>query len=824
MSPGGLANKKDIEEINNSDYWPSSHAFSSGATLLPIHAPSPSRSNLDTASLMPSVDKVKEKKSAKDSKLSNFASAMPSHRPSAPLSKQILDALQNDRLMLLVYTALSFFTRLYRIGSNHKVVWDEAHFGKFASYYLRHTFYFDVHPPLGKILVSLAGWLSGYDGSFEFDSGSDYPDNVPFVRMRIIMALYGIAIVPIAYMTAQSMHWNWRAKHLFTLMVLLDHGLLTISRFILLDSMLLMFTFSVVLGLVRFHRQQHVPFSFGWWFWLFFTGVSIGCVTGVKMVGLFAMSLVGLYTIEDLWNKFGDVKMPVRTQLKHWCARILALIIVPITIYVLSFKLHFALLYKSGPGDAQMSSLFQSNLEGSELGNYPLEAAYGSKVSFKNVGYGGGLLHSHIQTFPEGSQEQQVTCYHYKDTNNHFMLMPPPGAPPLPNVNDTSEPPRMLRSGDSVRFLHVETGHVLRTHEVPAPISKEFWEVSGALDENTYAEDEGDVWRIIVKDDLNLGHGEDGSPIRTMSSRLLFYNEAFNCYMRSGTVILPDWGWKQNEVTCVPEEEGADNYALWNIENHWNDRLPSENVKHNRSPFFRDFMHLNVVMMMSNNALVPDEDKFDTLASSPTEWPWIYRGLRMNGWGNDQDKYFLMGNPFVWWGSTASLHVAVVLLAWYLMRRQRRIFDMSPATWDEFLFGLKVGGIGWLLHYGPFLLMGRVTYIHHYLPTVYFAVIVFVHLLDHYLWNDASARLRFDLNQVTKAGRIAPSKRNPWLQDPSVPVQGRPLSDRFKNVSFLVITGLLVFVFMWFRAISFGLTGDIANWHGLKWRRSWNIY
>merc|ERR1712130_121143 len=119
---------------------------------------------------------------------------------------------------------------------------------------------------------------------------------------------------------------------------------------------------------------------------------------------------------------------------------------------------------------------------------------------------------------------------------------------------------------------------------------------------------------------------------------------------------------------------------------------------------------------------------------------------------------------------------------------------------------------------------GRVTYIHHYLPTVYFAVIVFVHLLDHYLWNDASARLRFDLNQVTKAGRIAPSKRNPWLQDPSVPVQGRPLSERFKNVSFLVITGLLVFVFMWFRAISFGLTGDIANWHGLKWRRSWNIY
>lgn len=29
----------------------------------------------------------------------------------------------------------------------------------------------------------------------------------------------------------------------------------------------------------------------------------------VKMVGLFVTALVGLYTIEDLWDKFGDLKM-----------------------------------------------------------------------------------------------------------------------------------------------------------------------------------------------------------------------------------------------------------------------------------------------------------------------------------------------------------------------------------------------------------------------------------------------------------------------------------------------------------------------------------
>jgi len=28
------------------------------------------------------------------------------------------------------------------------------------------------------------------------------------------------------------------------------------------------------------------------------------------MIGLFVTALVGLYTIEDLWEKFGDLKMP----------------------------------------------------------------------------------------------------------------------------------------------------------------------------------------------------------------------------------------------------------------------------------------------------------------------------------------------------------------------------------------------------------------------------------------------------------------------------------------------------------------------------------
>jgi dolichyl-phosphate-mannose-protein mannosyltransferase len=502
----------------------------------------------------------------------------------------LLDVLDEWEWLIapLVFTALAFFTRLYKIGLSNIVTWDEAHFGKFGSHYIKQEFYFDVHPPLGKLLVGLSGYLAGYNGSFEFKSGEKYPEEVNYTFMRQFNALFGILTIPLAYYTARDLKLTRPAVWFVTLMVLCENSYTTISRFILLDSMLLFGTVLTVFCWAKFHRLQDQSFEPEWFFWLFATGVSIGLVTSVKLVGLFVTAMVGLYTAEDLWNKFGNLKMPPLELGAHVASRVLGLIIVPFLVYLLSFAIHFAVLTNSGPGDAQMSSLFQANLRGTEVGkDSPLEVVYGSRVTIKNMGYGGGLLHSHTQTYPEGSTQQQITCYHHKDANNDWFFYPNRRDA---DYNETA-PLRYFGDKDTIRLIHAQTGRNLHSHEIAAPITKGDKEVS--CYGNLTVGDEKDHWKVEVVKDVA---SRDRSRIRTLTTAFRLKHEVLGCYLRAGNVNLPQWGFKQIEVTCTKDNKPRDTYTWWNIEAHTNDRLPPGNPKVYKSPFLQDFIHLNIAV------------------------------------------------------------------------------------------------------------------------------------------------------------------------------------------------------------------------------------
>jgi dolichyl-phosphate-mannose-protein mannosyltransferase len=79
-------------------------------------------------------------------------------------------------------------------------------FGGFASKYMKGRFFMDVHPPLAKLLITLAGWLAGFDGNFDFkDIGKDYLEpRVPYVAMRLLPAILGVLTVPLMFLTLKA--------------------------------------------------------------------------------------------------------------------------------------------------------------------------------------------------------------------------------------------------------------------------------------------------------------------------------------------------------------------------------------------------------------------------------------------------------------------------------------------------------------------------------------------------------------------------------------------------------------------------------------------
>ena len=75
--------------------------------------------------------------------------------------------------------------------------WDETHFGKMASWYINRTFFFDVHPPLGKMMIAAMGYTSGYNGTHPFEKPGDLYNDHPFLGCTLL----GCAVVPFCFFT-----------------------------------------------------------------------------------------------------------------------------------------------------------------------------------------------------------------------------------------------------------------------------------------------------------------------------------------------------------------------------------------------------------------------------------------------------------------------------------------------------------------------------------------------------------------------------------------------------------------------------------------------
>lgn len=118
-------------------------------------------------------------------------------------------------------------------------------------------------------------------------------------------------------------------------------------------------------------------------------------------------------------------------------------------------------------------------------------------------------------------------------------------------------------------------------------------------------------------------------------------------------------------------------------------------------------------------------------SSGPRDWPFMNRNIAYWMSAADNSQIHLVGNIVVWHASTISVICYLGVLLVYLLRRQRAIFDIPEARWQHFVFQGELFIGGYLLHYLPYYLEDRTLFLHHYLPSVPFKVLVLSALGDH---------------------------------------------------------------------------------------------
>lgn len=303
--------------------------------------------------------------------------------------------------------------------------------------------------------------------------------------MRLLPATLGVILVPLSYLTLRMLSLRPASALLGSLLFTFENGLITQSRLILLDSPLLFFTALTAFFHIGFcNEDAKRGFTIRWWAWLAFTGISLGAVASCKWVGLFTIATVGLVTIKQLWDLLGDLRVPIPLLVRHFIARAICLIGLPIAVYVLMFAIHFGILHNSGEGDAFMSSEFQHTLRGHGMPDTFADVLLGSNITIRHLNTQGGYLHSHPHHYPGGSKQQQITLYPHDDTNNIWTILDrldPEGKEPLDDLNAPHDPPRYLEDGMTIRLHHPLTAKKLHSHDVRSSVTEVDYqnEVSG---------------------------------------------------------------------------------------------------------------------------------------------------------------------------------------------------------------------------------------------------------------------------------------------------------------------------------------------------------
>ena len=275
----------------------------------------------------------------------------------------------SKKTSLIILILISIGVHFAFFGQPNETVFDEVHFGKFVSAYYTHQYYFDIHPPGGKLIIAGFAKLFNFSPEYSFAQiGQPFPD-YKYLALRFLPVLAGTLLPIVIYFLALELGLSMLGAFGAGMLIALENALLTQSRYILLDPFLLLFGFASLLFYFKYKNSGPLIHNIKYLILMtLFGGLSISIKwTGIAFLGL--AGVIELITIVGYGIR--DKYYGIQNIFKQLPKLAIYFVIIPLTIYFSIFVIHFSLLTKSGDGDAFMTPSFQSSLQGSDYASDP---------------------------------------------------------------------------------------------------------------------------------------------------------------------------------------------------------------------------------------------------------------------------------------------------------------------------------------------------------------------------------------------------------------------------------------------------------------------
>lgn len=270
----------------------------------------------------------------------------------AVLPKRLTDcSARSEAVIAAVLFALALSIRVWRISYPGAVVFDEVHFLRFVKNYRDGEYLFDIHPPLGKlILTAVSKLFCRYPAEHLRHNGMPFPKDYGYIPMRLTSAFFGALTTPTLFYISRTMGLALPAAILPAIAHATDNLSIVEARVVVMDAQLTFFMAFALLSALRLFGSR--PDSAGRRRWLAATSVCAAFAISVKWTTGVTPLLIALVSLTG--------KPFMRRPLK--VAEMAVAGATAIFFYVLFYAIHFQMLPRAGEGDAFMPAEFQQTL------------------------------------------------------------------------------------------------------------------------------------------------------------------------------------------------------------------------------------------------------------------------------------------------------------------------------------------------------------------------------------------------------------------------------------------------------------------------------